>query len=50
MLEVVFWVVVGVVIGWNTSQPEWAKLVQTRVSDWVKNTAVPWVRNGFKRL
>lgn len=54
MLEVVFWVVVGVVIGWNVDQPEWARSAQTKVSDWVKNTAIPWVKtdlvNWFKKM
>jgi hypothetical protein len=32
MLSIVFWVLVGVVIGWNLPQPAWAKDLQARVT------------------
>jgi hypothetical protein len=31
MLSSLFWVLVGVFIGWNTPQPAWAKRLQDRV-------------------
>jgi hypothetical protein len=31
MLNILFWVLVGVVIGWNLPQPAWAKDLQERV-------------------
>ena len=33
MLSIIFWVVVGMFIGWAIPQPEWAK----SVVDWVKS-------------
>jgi hypothetical protein len=30
MLGIVFWVAVGVVIGWNLPQPPWARDLQQR--------------------
>lgn len=31
MLESLFWLLVGIVIGWNLPQPDWAKDMQDRV-------------------
>lgn len=31
MWSIIFWVSVGVVIGWNMPQPGWAKSLQERV-------------------
>ena len=37
MLEVLFWVVVGLVIGWNVlPQPVWAKGLYDKVAAWFK--------------
>lgn len=33
MLEVIFWIVVGVFIGWNLPQPTWAADAQKKVVD-----------------
>jgi hypothetical protein len=29
MLDTLFWVAVGALVGWNFPQPFWAKMVQT---------------------
>ena len=31
MLFALFWLAVGIVIGWNWPQPDWAKQIQQRV-------------------
>jgi hypothetical protein len=31
MLNMLFWVLVGVFIGWNLPQPDWARQLQDRV-------------------
>ncbi|WP_295539660.1 hypothetical protein [uncultured Thiohalocapsa sp.] len=31
MLTILFWVAVGIVVGWNLPQPAWAKQMQARV-------------------
>jgi hypothetical protein len=36
MLGIVFWVCVGIFIGWNLEQPDWAKEFQDRVIGFVK--------------
>ncbi len=36
MLGIVFWVCVGIFIGWNLPQPAWAKEVQQRVVGFFK--------------
>lgn len=36
MLSTLFWVSVGVVIGWNLPQPAWAKEATDKVVAWVK--------------
>jgi len=36
MLTVVFWVAVGIVIGWNLPQPDWAHQMQERVLSFVR--------------
>jgi hypothetical protein len=37
MLETLFWITVGAVIGWNFPQPEFAKKLQAKVLDIFKN-------------
>lgn len=32
----IVWIVVGVVIGWQLPQPQWAKTTQAAVVGWVK--------------
>lgn len=32
MLSVVFWIVLGIFIGWNLPQPNWAKSVQEKIA------------------
>lgn len=36
MLKILFWIAVGIVIGWNLRQPAWAKQIQDRVVSVVK--------------
>lgn len=36
MLDVVFWIVVGAVIGWHVPQPSWAKIAQEKIVGWFK--------------
>jgi hypothetical protein len=31
VLSILFWILVGLVIGWNLPQPAWAKQLQDRV-------------------
>jgi len=31
MLEMLFWVAVGAVVGWHVPQPAWAKTLQDKV-------------------
>jgi hypothetical protein len=33
MLNILFWIAVGVFIGWNLPQPAWAKQMQDRVAN-----------------
>lgn len=37
MLETLFWIAVGLFIGWNLPQPAWAKNIQTKLTSVVKN-------------
>jgi hypothetical protein len=32
-----FWIAVGLVIGWNVPQPDWAKQAQNQVMNWLGN-------------
>ena len=34
MLGIIFWVVVGMFVGWAVPQPEWAKAVVAKVKSW----------------
>lgn len=36
-MSMIFWTAVGMIIGWNLPQPEWAQKVQNSVIDFVKN-------------
>jgi hypothetical protein len=36
MLLTLFWIAVGIVIGWNLPQPLWAKELQDKVMDALK--------------
>jgi len=36
MVEVLFWVAVGVFVGWNLPQPAWASWVQDKVLGFFK--------------
>ncbi len=31
MLSILFWICVGILIGWNLPQPDWAKSLQDKV-------------------
>ncbi len=31
MFDLLFWVAVGLVVGWNLPQPWWAKMVQEKI-------------------
>jgi hypothetical protein len=37
MLDVLFWVAVGLVIGWNLPQPWWARFVQEKITDKIRS-------------
>lgn len=37
MLNILFWIAVGIVIGWNLPQPTWAKEFQDRVVSMFKS-------------
>lgn len=39
MLAVLFWVAVGIVIGWNLPQPPWAKEIQDKVVGFFRGTS-----------
>ena len=36
MLSTIFWVGVGILVGWNFPQPAYAKAIQQKVVDWFK--------------
>lgn len=36
MFEIMFWIFVGVLVGWNIPQPEFAKVLQTKAVEWFK--------------
>ncbi|MCG6939800.1 MAG: hypothetical protein LJE69_00920 [Thiohalocapsa sp.] len=36
MLQIVFWVLVGILIGWNLPEPAWARQMQDGVVNFVK--------------
>ena len=37
MLETVFWIAIGLFIGWNLPQPTWAKNIQNKFTSVVKS-------------
>ncbi|MGD8206769.1 MAG: hypothetical protein PVH47_01700 [Thiohalocapsa sp.] len=41
MWSILFWIVVGVVIGWNLPQPSWAKSLQDRLVAAIKAVGKP---------
>lgn len=36
MLDILFWLVIGAVIGWNFPQPPWAKTIQEKAQSLFK--------------
>jgi hypothetical protein len=36
MIQVLIYITIGTFIGWNLPQPEWAKQLQTRITDYIK--------------
>ena len=32
MLEVIFWILVGAIIGWHVPEPTWAKTIKEKIS------------------
>lgn len=36
MLEILFWLLVGIFLGWNIPQPTYAKKLQETVVNWFK--------------
>lgn len=36
MLEALFWLAVGILVGWNIPRPEWAKNLQDNIVNWFK--------------
>lgn len=37
MIEALFWVVVGMFLGWHFPQPDWVASLQKRVTEWMRN-------------
>jgi hypothetical protein len=37
MLETLFCIAIGILIGWNLPQPTWAKDLQDKVVDYLRN-------------
>jgi hypothetical protein len=37
MLSIIFWIFVGIALGWNLPQPSWAKNVQNKVINFIRN-------------
>ena len=37
-------IAVGVLIGWNLPQPEWARQVQAGVTLWLKDKREQWIK------
>lgn len=37
MLEAIFWLAIGAFIGWNLPQPEFAKNIQEKITNYFKN-------------
>lgn len=39
MLDILFWIFVGLIIGWNLlPQPEWVENVYNMIANYIKNT------------
>jgi hypothetical protein len=36
MLTILFWICVGILIGWNLPQPDWAKTLQNKAVSAIK--------------
>jgi hypothetical protein len=36
MIKALVYIIIGAFFGWNLPQPEWAKQVQTRITDYIK--------------
>ena len=41
MWSTLFWICVGILIGWNLPQPAWAKSLQTKVVSMIKGAGNP---------
>jgi hypothetical protein len=37
MIDTLFWISIGVLIGWNLPQPVWAVFAQAKLTDFFKN-------------
>lgn len=35
MFDAIFWIIIGLFIGWNLPQPTWANYVQSIVMGWI---------------
>jgi hypothetical protein len=38
MLEALIYIAIGLFIGWNLPQPEWAKALEEKVMNWFKSS------------
>ena len=37
MLDIILWIAVGAVVGWNFPQPSWARVIQARITALIKD-------------
>ncbi|WP_200281593.1 hypothetical protein [Rhabdochromatium marinum] len=39
LIMILFWIAVGMIIGWNVAQPDWAKQAQDQVMGFINKLA-----------
>jgi hypothetical protein len=37
MLDIIFWIAVGAFVGWNFPQPFWARAIQAKITNLIKD-------------
>jgi hypothetical protein len=37
MLDILFWVLVGALIGWHVPEPLWSKTIREKIMGWFKS-------------
>ena len=37
MLDIIFWIAVGAFVGWNFPQPFWARTIQAKITNLIKD-------------